>query len=109
MGISRWSIRESGQDRPSNRPPASTLDDLRNRGLIDAIESDQATATGWLDDAGRHLEAATKIAGLDPSGAYVLVYDSARKSVSAAFLMTGYSASSAVRAPIRLSRNTLCC
>jgi hypothetical protein len=68
----------------------STLDNLRNKGLIEKVEPDQATATGWLDDAGRHLEAATKIAELDPSGAYVLAYDAARKSVTAALLMSGY-------------------
>jgi hypothetical protein len=68
----------------------SILEDLRQRGLIEKVEPDQATATGWLDDAGRHLEAATKIAQLDPSGAYVLAYDAARKSVAAALLMSGY-------------------
>ena len=68
----------------------STLDDLRKRGLIEEVEPDQATATGWLDDAGRHLEAATKIAELDPSGAYVLAYDAARKSLAAALLMAGH-------------------
>jgi HEPN domain-containing protein len=54
------------------------------------VEPDQATATGWLDDAERHLEAATKIAELDRSGAYVLAYDAARKSVAAALLMSGH-------------------
>jgi len=68
----------------------NTLDDLRERGLIEKVEPDQATATGWLADAGRHLEAATKIAELDPSGAYVLAYDAARKSVAAALLMSGH-------------------
>jgi hypothetical protein len=68
----------------------NTLDDLRNRGLIEAVEPDQATATGWLYDAGRHLEAAIKIAELDPSGAYLLAYDAARKSVAAALLTSGH-------------------
>jgi hypothetical protein len=68
----------------------SVLEDLRKRGLIEKVEPDQATATGWLDDAERHLEAATKIAELDPSGAYVLAYDAARKSVAAALLMSGH-------------------
>jgi len=68
----------------------SILDDLRHKGLIEKVEPDQATATGWLDDAGRHLEAATKIAELDPSGAYVLAYDAARKSLAAALLMAGH-------------------
>jgi len=69
---------------------STSLDDLRNRGLIEVVEPDKATATGWLDDAGRHLEAATTIAELDPSGAYVLAYDAARKSIAAALLMAGY-------------------
>jgi hypothetical protein len=68
----------------------STLGDLRNRGLIETVEPDQATAVQWLEDAGRHLEAADKIADLDPSGAYVLAYDAARKSVAGALLMSGH-------------------
>lgn len=62
----------------------TTFDDLLNRGLIESIEPDEATATKWLEDAGRHLDAAQKINDLDPSGAYVLAYDAARKSVAAA-------------------------
>ena len=84
----------------------SALDELRKKGLIEKIEPDQATATRWLDDAGRHLEAATKIAELDPTGAYVLAYDAAMKSIAAALLMSGYRAFSAARDPTRLSRNT---
>jgi HEPN domain len=68
----------------------SILDDLRGKGLIENVEPDRATAAGWLDDARRHLEAAAKIAELDPSGAYVLAYDAARKSVAAALLMSGH-------------------
>jgi HEPN domain-containing protein len=70
----------------------SILDDLRRKGLIEKVEPDQDTATGWLDDAERHVEAAAKIAELDPSGAYVLAYDAARKSVAAALLMSGHRA-----------------
>lgn len=70
----------------------STLGDLLSRGLIEAVEADPATAAQWLDDAARHLEAAEKIASLDPSGAYVLAYDAARKSVAAALLTTGHRA-----------------
>jgi hypothetical protein len=68
----------------------SSLDDLLRRGLIESVEPDLATATQWLDDAGRHVEAATRIAELDPSGAYVLAYDAARKSVAGALLMSGH-------------------
>ena len=68
----------------------SALDDLRNRGLIEAVDTDRATAEQWLEDAGRHLEAARHIAELDPAGSYVLAYDAARKSVAAALLMDGH-------------------
>jgi HEPN domain-containing protein len=68
----------------------TSIEDLLNKGLIEPVEADPTTATQWLEDAGRHLEAAGKIADLDPSGAYVLAYDAARKSVAAALLMTGH-------------------
>jgi hypothetical protein len=68
----------------------SIVDDLQREGLIEAVEPDPATAKQWLEDAGRHLEAAAKIADLDASGAYVLAYDAARKAVAAALLMSGH-------------------
>ncbi len=68
----------------------SILDDLRNRGLIETVNADRVTANQWLNDAERHLEAARHIAQLDPSGAYVLAYDAARKAVAAALLMDGH-------------------
>jgi HEPN domain-containing protein len=68
----------------------SNFDELKRRGLIEAVDAEPATAAKWLDDARRHLEAATKIADLDPSGAYVLAYDAARKCVAAALLMAGH-------------------
>lgn len=68
----------------------TSLDDLVRRGLIDAVEAYSNTAGQWLDDAGRHLDAAETIVDLDPSGAYLLAYDAARKSIAAALLMTGH-------------------
>ena len=68
----------------------STIDDLRDRGLIESVDPDEGIATRWLDDAARHLEAAARIADLDPSGAYVLAYDAARKSIAGALLTAGY-------------------
>jgi HEPN domain-containing protein len=68
----------------------SELDDLVTRGLIEAIQPDRPTAEKWINDARRHLEAAHAIEAIDPSGAYVLAYDAARKSVAAALLMTGH-------------------
>lgn len=58
----------------------SVVDDLKRRELIEAVEADPATATEWLDDARRHLEAATRITDLDPSGAYVLAYHAQQES-----------------------------
>ena len=68
----------------------TTLDDLIAKGLVEAVDTDAAMAGQWLQDAKRHLDAAQAIADLDPSGAYVLAYDAARKSVAAALLMTGH-------------------
>lgn len=68
----------------------SVLDDLRNRGLIEKVTVDRAMATEWLDDSERHLSAAKQIADLDPSGAYILAYDAARKSIAAALLISGH-------------------
>ncbi len=68
----------------------SVLDDLRNRGFIGKVTADRAMASEWFDDSERHLKAAIQIAAIDPSGAYVLAYDAARKSVAAALLISGH-------------------
>lgn len=68
----------------------SVLDELRNRGLIEKVTADREMAAEWFEDSERHLKAAKQIADLDPSGAYVLAYDAARKSVAAALLMSGH-------------------
>ncbi len=68
----------------------TTLDDLLAKGLIEPVDADTAMSRQWLEDAHRHLQAAEAIADIDPSGAYVLAYDAARKSVAAALLTTGH-------------------
>lgn len=68
----------------------STIEDLLREGVIEAVEADRNMAEQWVDDARRHLRAAASIADLDPSGAYVLAYDAARKTVAAALLLQGY-------------------
>ena len=68
----------------------TTLDDLLAKGLIEPVDADTAMSRQWLEDAGRHLQAAEAIANIDPSGGYVLAYDAARKSVAAALLTTGH-------------------
>jgi HEPN domain-containing protein len=66
----------------------SELDDLIEKGLIEAVDSDRPMAEQWISDARRHLKAAKAIQTMDPSGAYVLAYDAARKAVAASLLMT---------------------
>jgi len=68
----------------------SALDDLVAKQPFESVEADTATSRKWLEDASRHLEAANAIADIDRSGAYVLAYDAARKSVAAALLTTGH-------------------
>lgn len=68
----------------------SVLDDLRDQGLIEKVTADRKMSAEWFEDSERHLKAARQIADLDPSGAYVLAYDAARKSVAAALLMSGH-------------------
>ena len=71
-----------------------TIDDLVRDGSFEAVPADSATARRILDEARRHVAAARQIATLDPSGAYVLCYDAARKAVSAVLLAGGYRAMS---------------
>jgi HEPN domain-containing protein len=68
----------------------SELDDLIAKGLIEAVDSDRPMAEQWISDARRHLQAAQAIDTMDPSGAYGLAYDAARKAVAAALLKTGH-------------------
>jgi hypothetical protein len=68
----------------------STLDDLGDKGLMESVEPDVGIAPKWLDDAVRHLEAAARIADLNPSGPYGLAYDAARKSIAGAILTAGH-------------------
>lgn len=66
------------------------LNDLLDKGLIEAVEPDRSLAEQWIEDARRHIQGARAIQVIDPSGAYVLAYDAARKAVAAALLMTGH-------------------
>jgi hypothetical protein len=42
-----------------------------------------------LEAAGRHLDSAAALADSDPDGAYTLIYDAARKSLTALLLTQG--------------------
>lgn len=68
----------------------TVLDDLLAEGLIERVPPDAAMAAQWLEDGGRHLVASQAIQEIDATGAYVLAYDAARKSVAAALLVEGF-------------------
>lgn len=60
-----------------------SIDDLRRSGLLEDVEPDIEGARVVLDECERHLESAGSIAPLDPTGAYQLAYDAARKAIGA--------------------------
>lgn len=66
------------------------LDDLFAEGLIERVPPDGEMAAQWMIDGGRHIDASEAIQEIDPTGAYVLAYDAARKGVAAALLVQGF-------------------
>ena len=81
-----------------------TIDDLVRDGSFEAVPADPTSARKILDEARRHVAAARQIGGLDPSGAYVLSYDAARKAISAVLLAGGYRAMSVPGAHVAIAR-----
>ena len=69
-----------------------TVKALVAKGMLETVTSDPPTARRILEEAARHVEAAQRIATVDPGGAYVLSYDAARKAISAVLLASGYRA-----------------
>jgi hypothetical protein len=66
-----------------------TLQDLIRDGRIEQVEPDLRTARASVDEARRHLVSSAQIAGIDPNGAYALLYDAARKAIVAHMLAGG--------------------
>ena len=62
------------------------------------MPSDAATARASLAEARRHLASAKLIPGADPNGAYVLLYDAARKANAAHMLASGLRVAARPRA-----------
>lgn len=69
-----------------------TIDEMVEQRMLESVPVDEATATDWLADAGRHLEAAATILEIDPTGAFALSYDAARKACAALLLGSGLRA-----------------
>lgn len=67
---------------------------LLAEGRIERVPADRDSAALTLEEAQRHLISAEQIMAHDPSGAYSLLYDAARKAVAAHMLAMGYRAAS---------------
>ena len=67
----------------------SVTEDLIREGLIGKVPADPTSARKRLAEAARHLKSAEMIVDVDPSGAYQLAYDGARKAIVAAMLAAG--------------------
>src|SRR5712691_7662011 len=66
-----------------------SVDDLLAQGRLEQIAADAAEARDLLRHAETHLVSAATLETDDPAGAYQLVYDAARKAVSADMLARG--------------------
>jgi len=67
-----------------------TIAELLREGRLELVPPDGEVARAILAEARRHLDSAAKVAGTDPNGAYALLYDGARKAVTAHMLANGY-------------------
>ncbi len=70
--------------------PKSELERLLAGRGVEPVVADPEAAAVSLDEAGRHLTSAAAILETDANGAYQLLYDAARKAVTAHMLARGY-------------------
>ncbi len=68
----------------------TTIDELLREGTIERVPPDPTAAASRLEQCERHLEAAALIVDVDPAGAYGLVYEAARKAVTAVLIHRGF-------------------
>lgn len=67
---------------------------LISQDFIERVPPDVVRARALLAEARRHLSSTQVIVDDDPDGAYALLFDAARKAVSARMLADGYRAKS---------------
>jgi hypothetical protein len=67
-----------------------SIEALTRAGRIVGAEVDGVAALALLERAKRHLGTAERELDLDPDGAYSLLYDAARKAVTAHMLVSGW-------------------
>lgn len=78
--ILRW---EQGRD---------VIDDLLARGRFTRVTPNRELADTLLDQARKHLASGGAIVAADPAGAFTLVYDAARKALTAILVNQGLRA-----------------
>lgn len=63
-------------------------------GELERIRADRERALAMLDEASAHIRSAAVVVGIDPQGAYVLLYDASRKAMAAVLENQGLRATS---------------
>src|SRR6476620_4890398 len=71
-----------------------TIKALIAAGNLQQVAPSMESAHGFLAQAAGHLDSAQRVAETDPTGAYSLLYDAARKSLAAVLQAQGLRASS---------------
>jgi hypothetical protein len=71
-----------------------TIDELIMRRHIQRISASREHAEAMIAEARRHLQSAAAVLPLDPTGAYALAYDAARKALAAILENQGLRATS---------------
>ena len=69
-----------------------TVDDLLARGRLTRVTPNRDLAETLLAQARAHLASATTVVDADPAGAFTLVYDAARKALTAILVNQGLRA-----------------
>lgn len=70
------------------------IDGMISRGETERVPASRAQADELLAQATQHIHAAETIASIDPTGAYQLLYDAARKALNAVLENQGLRATS---------------
>ena len=71
-----------------------TVDGMISRGEIERVSASRDHADLLMGQANQHMQAVRTVASIDPIGAYQLLYDAARKALSAVLENQGLRATS---------------
>lgn len=83
---------------------AAAVEALISQGRLERVSADRQVALARLAEAERHLVSATRLMDDDLIGAYVLLYDAARKAIDAHMLANGLRAVNRVGAHEAVAR-----